>query len=413
MSLLVLAPVCLLSCGDDPARPPATGGTASGEDMTPPAAVKDLSITYDPSTETAELTWSAPRDPGASPRVARYEIRYSYSLPLNMDIALRIDDPPIPGVPGHVESVEIANPQRGRDLYAVVRSYDDAGNPSPVSGIAHRYVDGHQFSGQCIDAWSGLPLSGLDATVTSRRVTRLATDAAGRFQLDSVAGGAVNVSIRGTGATVFHTINHAFEMNDDVSILYKMIEYHPTDLSFDSILQTFLVAINFNATGPIFRKWRTVPVPVYIPTYTSSLGTNYDSLAVAAVEYWETSTGVDLFELVDSIPEVGVEMRFLPQSAMGIYNGRTERTNDSNNYPFHDTVKIVNSYAPTSNLFLVFVHELGHTIRLEHLPHPRYIMYASTLPSKISDDEVLVVQLHAALPNSINLSIYDPSVPSQ
>ena len=411
LSSILAASLVFLSCGDDPARPP--GGNSTNNGGTTPTVVRDLTIEYDSGLGAAVLTWTAPRGPGGSSRVARYDIWYSYSLPLNTDLAVKIADPPTPAAPGSPERYEIAAPLRGRDLYAVIQSYDDEGNPSLASGIAHEYIGGHQFSAQCVDAWTSSPLPDLDVVVTSRRVHEDVTDASGRTLFADVAGGMMNVSVRGSGATAYHLIDDAFEINDDVSVLYKMIEYRPTDLAFEAILQTFLAAINFYATGPVFKKWKNVPVPVYIPTYENDLGTVYDSLAVAAVERWEARTGVDLFVLVDTIPDVGVDMQFLPRSAMGIHNGKTERTNDSRGYPLRDTVKIVNTYSPQSNLYQVFIHELGHTIRLEHLPHPRYIMYASVLPPDISDDEVLVVQLHAALPNSIDLSIYDPTPPSQ
>lgn len=411
LTLLIAMPLVLLSCSEDTTRPPTTGGgSTAGEDVTPPAAVVDLAVAYDTLSGPAVLTWTAPSDPGDVPRVSRYDIRYSYSLPIDLDLAIKVLDPPEPGVPGVVDRYEIVDPLRGRDLYAVIRSYDAAGNPSPVSGIVHQYIGGHEFSVRCIDALSGVTLPGLNVVVTARKVHEGITDVAGRFLLPDIAGGAVNVSIRGTGPTVFHWIDHGFEITDDVSVLYKMIEYRPTDLVYESAFRTLLAAINFQATGPVFKKWRTVPVPVYIPEYTNALGTKYDSLAVAAVEHWEARTGVDLFVLVDSIPDVGVDFRYLsPANMTG--NARTIRTNDSTGYPFRDTVQIVNIYSPDSNLFLAILHELGHTIRLEHLPDRRYIMYASTLPPEISDDEVLAVQLHAALPNSINLSIYDPSAP--
>jgi hypothetical protein len=74
---------------------------------------------------------------------------------------------------------------------------------------------------------------------------------------------------------------------------------------------------------------------------------------------------------------------------------------------------VVDDLADGPKLYEIFMHELGHTIPLVHLP-AGFIMYGSQpLPNDISDDEVTMVQLLAALPNGTVLDEYDQTPPAR
>ena len=96
---------------------------------------------------------------------------------------------------------------------------------------------------------------------------------------------------------------------------------------------------------------------------------------------------------------------------MGIQNGITVHYDDDDGFPERDVVQILDAFIDETKLHQVLLHELGHTIRLNHLP-AGFIMYAGQpLPNDITNDEVLCVQLHTALPNGINLGIYEVASP--
>ena len=91
--------------------------------------------------------------------------------------------------------------------------------------------------------------------------------------------------------------------------------------------------------------------------------------------------------------------------------GVTHHENDEDGYPKTSDISIVNDLDGTELLWTVALHELGHTIRLEHLPQG-YLMYAGQpLPQTVTNDEVMVVKLYLGLPNGANLSLYDVSAP--
>ena len=96
---------------------------------------------------------------------------------------------------------------------------------------------------------------------------------------------------------------------------------------------------------------------------------------------------------------------------MGTNIGITEHENDTEGYPSEDRIKIVNEYPFEDRLHTTMLHELGHAIRLAHLP-AGYLMYAGQpLPTDPIEAEVKAAVLYLSLPNGIDTRIYDSSAP--
>jgi hypothetical protein len=106
-------------------------------------------------------------------------------------------------------------------------------------------------------------------------------------------------------------------------------------------------------------------------------------------------------------------VEFLSRSTTGGVNGITEYSLDADGYPNHDRIRIVDDMADGARLCEIFLHELGHTIPLVHLPQG-FIMFGSQpLPHDISDDEVTMVRLLVGLPNGTVLDNYDEAPPAR
>ena len=121
-----------------------------GGDRSPPNKIASPSLTYTAPGGPALLEWVAPRD-NVDERADHYEIRYSYSFPFKWVLAVPVDDPPEPALPGQPEQYTFAGLDRGRDFYAAIRSADLSGNISAVSDIAFVHVEGFALSGRVID----------------------------------------------------------------------------------------------------------------------------------------------------------------------------------------------------------------------------------------------------------------------
>lgn len=384
------------------------------EDENPPPRIGDLRLEYPILGGAATLTWTAPGDGAQSDTVAAYDIRYSYSFPMDWALSARVEDPPHPARAGTQQSYALVDPTRGRDLYAAIRSVDAAGNQSPVSSIAHVRILGHTLAASCVVATTGAPVAGLDVVVTSRLVYPHTTDAAGYFSQDDLTAGAANVAIRyGSSGTLFHSINHAFDLEDDVDLVYNMIPFEkPNSTTFDSIFQLFRAAAGLEGSRVVLKKWRSIPVDIYIPDFVNGDGVDYGATTRTAVATWEQDTGIDLFRIVDAPPQIGIVVAFKTRADMGGQLGITYHTNDPDGYPIGDEVDLIDEFSSVASLYGNVMHEIGHTIRLQHLPAGFLMTQGLPRPTEPTEDEVRVVQLYTALPNGLNISIYDDSNPA-
>lgn len=408
-SMLAMSLACAES---DPAGLGPDDPNAKGNDRVPPEAIADPRLTYPVVGGSAFLTWTAPRDDRDNDTVHRYEIRYAYSAPLDWESSLRALDPPEPLAAGQEQTHEFTAPLRGRDLYATIRSYDENGNESPASDVAHVHIDGFRLDGHCMDAMTRQPLADLEVDVTERRVRQAQTDDHGTYELGDVASGVTYISIRSSALT-YHGYKLAVNLSDDASFEHLMIEYHPAENpAIDNILSLLMLGAMTAVDSPHLRKWRSYPIPVYIPPLVNGHGIDYEDQCKRALQHWNDRTGLDLFVLVGSPPQDGMTMTFKTRSEMGgIQNGLTRWEEDVDGFPSKAYVDIIDEFADPDRLWKVALHELGHTIRLRHLPSGYLMFQSHPLPDSPTDDEVLMVQLYLALPNDYDVSVHDISDP--
>ncbi|MCI0451146.1 MAG: hypothetical protein L0Z51_02005 [Candidatus Latescibacteria bacterium] len=400
------------SCEDDPsAPPPDDDGNPAVGDLTPPQTVADLSLSYHPSAGDVRLEWTAPRDDDEHDRVARYDIRYTYSFPMSWWAAEQVANPPAPGVAGSPQEYVIADVTRGQDLYAAIRCFDDAGHYSEVSSVAYVRVPGYSFQATCTDAMTGAPVAGADAQIVERFSHDLVTGVDGTVSIIEASGPALALRVEsGAAALTYHSLAETFALDADHSVSYPMIEYATISTpAFENML-----AMLWEASGrdDVLLKWRSLPVAWYAPAFVNINDLDYYDLAARAAARWNEATGLPLFVVAGAPPAVGVQMEFLPPASMGGQNGITAYSNDAEGYPLVDRVRIVDTFSDGARLYSIMLHELGHTIRLRHLNDPSYIMFPSQpLPTDISSDEVRLVQLLTALPNPVKLGVYDRTSP--
>ncbi len=110
-------------------------------DVWPPIAVTDLTVRT-LSDSAVEVSWTAPGDDSTAGRAARYELRFATSPPDTGHLeAWFLNATPVPGLPApkpadSLEAQIVTGLQPMTTYYFALRSYDDAGNASPISNIA-------------------------------------------------------------------------------------------------------------------------------------------------------------------------------------------------------------------------------------------------------------------------------------
>ena len=147
-------------------------------------------------------------------------------------------------------------------------------------------------------------------------------------------------------------------------------------------------------------------MPLYIPEYTNTSGLDYHASAVEAANRWMELTGIELWEFVDEPAAWGTTIAVKTVEEMQPLVGITRHEQDADGYPVRSDIDIVNSIPLASRLRQVMMHELGHTIRLSHLPR-RFLMYAGQpLPDDPLPDEIIMVRLIHGLDNPTDIKIY-------
>lgn len=112
----------------------ALGASEFPDDTTPPAAITDLAVASSQLTSIT-LAWSAPGIPDVDAATYFYDLRYStfpiteQNFPSAFPIAMA------PKAPGAPETFTVGGLSIARTYYFAIKSYDLAGNPSPISNI--------------------------------------------------------------------------------------------------------------------------------------------------------------------------------------------------------------------------------------------------------------------------------------
>lgn len=437
LAVLAMALGLLAGCSDDE----GAGGTGPPlDDTSPPSPVTDLAVAYDPGARSVMLSWTAPSDDSAAERVSSYEIRFEYTsgyAPADFwETAAVIGEAPEPGPPGSTETCEILEPKRARDIYVGVLAIDEAGNRSAASEPEMIHVAGFAFSARCLDVFTGLPVEGLRATVSTGESWGYTTDASGGFSHEGeIDDGFTHVEVRSGAAPIaYHAINETIVLAGDSVHTFYMIPVEPVEAAwapnllglFNRLANTLPPGAALEPQAPpepqprrspqapqprILAKWRRRPVACYIPPFVNASGVDYELQAKLAASRWMERTGETLFEFVDAPPDTGIVLVYKPQSEMsGI--AFTQHHPDAQGHPVRDEIWIVSEGTNSLVIYKVFLHEIGHTISLGHTDDRSFIMFvAQPLPGDISDDEARVVQLHASLPVRIDMAIYDESAP--
>lgn len=111
-------------------------------DVTPPAAVSDLSVTSW-SANTVDLSWTATGNDGSSGRAARYDLRYSVNeiTADNFEQATAAAGLVAPKEHGQTENMTITGLNPGTKYYFALKVYDEAPNSSEISNVVSATTD--------------------------------------------------------------------------------------------------------------------------------------------------------------------------------------------------------------------------------------------------------------------------------
>ncbi|OGC91155.1 MAG: hypothetical protein A2W25_10220 [candidate division Zixibacteria bacterium RBG_16_53_22] len=119
-------------------------GTNAGQDTIPPDPIDDLGAAPAGVEGSIDLQWTAPGAADGAAQANHYDIRYSTApiVESNWTQATAVSNPPVPNVGGVGQSFTVTGLSTGAIYNLAIKSYDDAGNESPLSNVISSYSAG-------------------------------------------------------------------------------------------------------------------------------------------------------------------------------------------------------------------------------------------------------------------------------
>ena len=110
--------------------------TTGSSDVTPPAAITDVTVTGSTGT-TISIRWTAPGDDGTTGTASSYDVRYSTSAITsgNWGSASQASGEPVPAAAGTQQNFTVTGLAPGRTYSIAIRTTDNAGNVSGLSNV--------------------------------------------------------------------------------------------------------------------------------------------------------------------------------------------------------------------------------------------------------------------------------------
>jgi hypothetical protein len=376
----------------------------------PPDAIDDAALVFDASTSEAVLVWTAPAANGGTRGIARYDIRAAYTDTLVWEAATVVADPPQPAPAGTHQTYRFRYPERGRPLAATIRSIDTSGNFSGPGNVARTRIPGYVLSGAVLDVFSREPVVDVPVALSGFFGNRgTVTDADGRWTLDDLTPGSSRLRI---GSSAYAPVEIEFILASDRVFIHQLIPQRSSDV-IPSLtrLTLFKEALGLSSGRTVLRKWTAFPLKAYVPEFTSEGGLDYHAAALAAMDRWSELVGESLFAPVAEVTGAEVVLSFETPEQMGIQTGVTSYENTPDGHPKRSLIRVVNVIENPPVLRRVLLHELGHSLRLRHMPSG-FLMYGShPLPDDPTDDEIWIVRLLLAIDDLTNMEIYPESTP--
>ncbi len=378
-------------------------------DTVPPSVINDLSGTPGETMGTIHLSWTAPGDDGTIGTASSYHVRTS-TYPIlteeDWESAAGKAGEPIPSPYGTPEEMTVTGLNPGTYIYVAIRARDDFFNWSPLGNCTHTQVRGTDFEGFVLDACSGEPAVGIIVTGSTRRTV---SDQNGFYRLENLPFYLMNLNCLdeevigeiGDYFNLFQPVVIESMVNelDLFMVPYLELVNDLTDRYLDSFylfLRGLTATEGYNNASTVLMSWNHYPIRVYSPPMILN-DLDLQAVALGAMEEWESMTGIDLFVIEEDSNLADVRITYYD----GIDSKHHVETISLNpdGTPSLKEVEIYldNTKVPLDTRFshLVFAHEFGHVLCLDHSLDVGHLMLGLALPSQhhVTTDEANVVKI--------------------
>ncbi len=383
-------------------------------DTIAPAPIVDLAGEPGAFDGSISLVWTAPGDDGTTGRAASYAVKTStYPILTEADWNNAEGKPgePVPSEAGTPERMTIRNLISASYVYVGMRAIDDFFNMSPIGNCVKVLVRGIDIGGRTINAATGEPVQGIEVLTSSKRDT---SDADGSYFIGNIP--SYTTSILARDENVLGQLGDYFNCSSLVATVtqlnkhFYMIPAFPlvSTVQPDAYEGRFLAFYKeitktdgWSGRSTVYKGWNHWPITVYNPPQTYQ-GIDLQASCRNALADWEQSTGLDLFFEV-SFPE-GADVLVKYDTLVEERHHVETPAYNADGTPARKEIFIYtkNTEVPLSRFAeMVFAHELGHVIGLDHSRNVGHLMVGLTTPQMHhpSLDEIRVVRVLYRMPN--------------
>jgi len=383
-------------------------GVVGYPDTIPPSVIYDLVGEPGATMGSIRLTWTAPGDDGTIGTASSYHVRTS-SYPIYTEedwnnAAGKLGEP-LPSPFGSPEEMTVTGLNPGTYIYAAIRAQDDFFNWSPLGSCVHVQVRGADFEGYVIDVGGGEPVQGLVVSGGGRSTI---SDQEGHYKLENLP--FYLTSLRCWDDVVQGVVGDYFDLLLPVTIqslvnhldLIMVPAFELVDAETDRYQDRFYLFLRAltntegdSGTPTILKNWNHYPILVYSPPMMLD-ALDLQAASLGALDEWEAMTGLDLFVIEENPGLADVRIVYV-DDIDSKHHVETLALNPDGTPALKDVVIYLdNTKVPLSRFsHLVFAHEFGHVLCLDHSIDSGHLMLGLALPSQhhVTTDEANVVKV--------------------
>jgi hypothetical protein len=384
---------------------------AAEPDSVIPAQVVLFSIEAGSEAGEIDVEWIAVGDDSMTGVPSHYVLRTS-PVPILDEHAWSSSSnrggEPAPALPGEIMRMTVRDLPPAQIVYVAVRAVDDFGLISPLSPSASTRAQGMTISGTVREVMTGAPIENICVKLLAATDT---TGADGSFVLTWLPAGQSFIRIEDEAfrtelGEYFDVVVSPYVIRDKDVIDVPLLPNIALDTDeYPHFLAFYKSMTDLDSYEDILARW-DLPCKVYVPPLIEG-GLDYRQVIQESFREWETVIGLDVFEFVEAIPDVGVFVEYTRPTGTDYYIV-TSRAADG--LPIQGRITLRTAYSQVSEqvMRVVVLHEVGHALGLNHSLDIMHLMVGGAFPQvqHPSQDEGRLIRAIYRIPRGFPAAWY-------
>jgi hypothetical protein len=339
-------------------------------------------VTLETGVEPGEIfiQWIAVGEDGMEGLPSYYQVRTSKTPIVDEYSWQRASDrpgEPNPAPPGEIQQMVIRDLHPADSVYVAVRAADEFSNISPISDLRRAKAKGQEIYGSVRNSVTNEPLAGIEISIGMERAV---TGSDGRYVFDALPLFTGIVLVRDEDNPLesggFFDLHLPYTVQHKDTLDIWLLPNIDLDTPFYSDFLLFFKQMTdtySNIYSNILRTWE-LPFDFYIKPYVHN-DLDYGATIAGVLDEYEAITGLDLFNIVDSPPDVGVRTDYSHDLYADKYH--VEERDFDTKVPIRGLITFRTAYTPsTKSVFEKIIrHEVGHALGMKHSVDRAHLMY--------------------------------------